>query len=144
MTITPTYPGVYITEVPSGSRTVTGVATALAAFVGVAPRGPVDEPVPISSFSEFERRFGGLWRGSGMGYAVRDFYLNGGGPAIVVRDCDHVPGAAAAVVAQARDRAVHGRVVARYCAAQPPPASGRRHRAGGRFCSRRWSERRCM
>ena len=53
MTITPTYPGVYISEVPSGSRTVTGVATAIAAFVGVAPRGPVDEPVPISSFSEF-------------------------------------------------------------------------------------------
>ncbi|GAA2166628.1 hypothetical protein FHX52_3996 [Humibacillus xanthopallidus] len=85
MTITPTYPGVYITEVPSGSRTVTGVATAITAFIGTAPRGPVDDPVPISSFSEFERRFGGLSRASGMGYAVRDFYLNGGGPALVVR-----------------------------------------------------------
>ncbi|WP_273652335.1 phage tail sheath family protein [Cellulomonas fimi] len=85
MTITPTYPGVYITEVPSGNRTITGVATAVTAFVGVAPRGPVDEPVPIASFSDFERLFGGLSRGRGLGYAVRDFYLNGGGPALVVR-----------------------------------------------------------
>lgn len=85
MTITPTYPGVYITEVPSGNRTITGVATAITAFVGVAARGPVDEPVPISSFAEFERVFGGLSRGRGLGYAVRDFYLNGGGPALIVR-----------------------------------------------------------
>ena len=85
MTITPTYPGVYVTEVPSGNRTVTGVATAITAFVGVALRGPVDDPVPISNFSEFERSFGGLWRSSGLGYAVRDFYLNGGGQALVVR-----------------------------------------------------------
>src|SRR5450631_4043123 len=85
MTITTTYPGVYVTEIPSGSRTVTGVATSITAFVGRAARGPVDEPVPLSSFADFERRFGGLWRASGLGYAVRDFFLNGGGQAIVVR-----------------------------------------------------------
>lgn len=83
---TPTLsPGVYITEVPSGNRTVTGVATSVTAFIGVARRGPVDEPVSIGNFSEFERTFGGLDRTSGLGYAVRDFYLNGGGPALVVR-----------------------------------------------------------
>ncbi|MGV8965795.1 MAG: phage tail sheath family protein [Cellulomonas sp.] len=85
MSITTTYPGVYITEVPSGSRTLTGVATSITAFVGRAARGPVDEPVPVSSFGDFERLFGGLWRGSGLGYAVRDFFLNGGGQALVVR-----------------------------------------------------------
>ncbi|GAA1857213.1 phage tail sheath family protein [Myceligenerans crystallogenes] len=85
MTITPTYPGVYVTEVPSGNRTVTGVATAVTAFVGVARRGPADTPVAIGNFSEFERTFGGLSRDGGLGYAVRDFYLNGGGPALVVR-----------------------------------------------------------
>ena len=42
------YPGVYIQEIPSGSRTITGVATAVAAFVGRAARGPVDEPVAIT------------------------------------------------------------------------------------------------
>src|SRR4051812_21679440 len=78
-------PGVYIREIPGGSRAITGVATAVAAFVGRALRGPVDEPVTISSFTEFERIFGGLWRESGLGYAVRDYFLNGGGLALVVR-----------------------------------------------------------
>ncbi len=85
MTITPTYPGVYISELPSGNRTVSGVATSITGFVGAALRGPVDEPVDISNFSEFERNFGGLWRSSGLGYAVRDFYFNGGGKALIVR-----------------------------------------------------------
>ncbi len=85
MTVTTSYPGVYVQELPSGSRTVTGVATSITAFIGAAARGPVDEPVPIASFADFERAFGGLWRSSGLGYAVRDFYLNGGGEALVVR-----------------------------------------------------------
>ena len=85
MTVTTTFPGVYITEIPSGSRTIVGVATSITAFVGAASRGPVNEPVPIASFADFERTFGGLIRSSGLGYAVRDFYLNGGGEALVVR-----------------------------------------------------------
>jgi uncharacterized protein len=79
------HPGVYITEIPSGTRTITGVATSITAFVGRALRGPADEPVPIFSYTDFVRTFGGLWTGSGLGYAVRDFYANGGGQAIVVR-----------------------------------------------------------
>lgn len=39
-----TYPGVYIEEVPSGVRTITGVATSITAFVGRAARGPVNDP----------------------------------------------------------------------------------------------------
>ncbi|MGB9374747.1 MAG: phage tail sheath subtilisin-like domain-containing protein [Jiangellales bacterium] len=85
MPATLTYPGVYIQEIPSGSRTITGVATAVAAFVGKASRGPVDVPVPITSYGDFERVFGGLSRDSGLGYAVRDYYLNGGSQAVVVR-----------------------------------------------------------
>jgi Bacteriophage tail sheath protein len=80
-----TYPGVYITEIPGGSRTITGVATSITAFVGRALRGPVDEPVTIFTFTDFARVFGGLWTLSGLGYAVRDFYLNGGGEAAIVR-----------------------------------------------------------
>lgn len=85
MPITPTYPGVYIEEIPSGVRTITGVATSITAFVGRALRGPVNEPVTINSFGDFERQFGGLWLDSTMSYAVRDFYLNGGSQAIIVR-----------------------------------------------------------
>ena len=85
MPATLTYPGVYIQEIPSGSRTITGVATAVAAFVGRAARGPVDEPVAITSLAQYERTFGALSRDAGMGYAVRDYYLNGGRQAVIVR-----------------------------------------------------------
>jgi uncharacterized protein len=85
MPTTPTYPGVYIEEIPSGVRTITGVATSITAFIGRALRGPVDEPVRITSFADFERIFGGLWYESMMGYAVQQYYLNDGSDAIIVR-----------------------------------------------------------
>ena len=80
-----TYPGVYIEEIPSGVRTITGVATSIAAFVGRAQRGPVDEPVTVTNYGDFERQFGGLWADSPMTYAVHDFFRNGGAQAIIVR-----------------------------------------------------------
>lgn len=85
MPATLTYPGVYIEEIPSGVRTITGVATSITAFVGRALMGPVNEAVTINSFGDYERIFGGLWLDSTMSYAVRDFYLNGGSQAIIVR-----------------------------------------------------------
>lgn len=95
-----TYPGVYVEELPSGVRTITGVATSITAFIGRAERGPIDEPVVINSYGDFERIFGGLWTESRLGYAVRDFYLNGGAQAIIVRvfrdsDSDPTPEARA-------------------------------------------------
>jgi len=85
MSVLATYPGVYVQEIPSGVHTITGVATSITAFIGSALRGPDDMPVTINNFGDFERIFGGLWVGSTLGYAVRDFFLNGGGQAIVVR-----------------------------------------------------------
>ena len=79
------YPGVYIQEVPSGVRTITGVATSITAFVGRAAAGPTDEPQMLTSFADYERRFGGLNVLCPMSYAIRDFYLNGGTQALVVR-----------------------------------------------------------
>jgi phage tail sheath protein FI len=79
------YPGVYIEELPSGVRTITGVATSITAFVGRALRGPVNDPVRVQSFAEFERTFGGLWVDSTLGYAVSHFFLNGGADALIVR-----------------------------------------------------------
>ncbi len=85
MPATLTYPGVYIEEIPSGVRTITGVATSITAFLGRAPRGPTNEPITINSFGDFERQFGGLDVDYPLSYAVRDFYLNGGSQAIIVR-----------------------------------------------------------
>ena len=85
MPVTPTYPGVYIEEIPSGVRTIVGVATSITAFIGRALRGPVNEPTRLQSFAEYERTFGGLWPESTMSYAVQHFFLNGGTDAIIVR-----------------------------------------------------------
>ena len=79
------YPGVYVEEVPSGVRTITGVATAITAFVGRAMRGPVDEPTRIFSFADYERTFGGLWADSPMSFAVNQYFQNGGADALIVR-----------------------------------------------------------
>ena len=85
MPITPTYPGVYIEELPSGVRTITGVPTSVAAFVGVAPRGPVDDAIVITSFADYERQFGTLSADSLMSYSVFQYYQNGGSMAVIVR-----------------------------------------------------------
>src|SRR5215831_7497051 len=102
MPVLATYPGVYIQEIPSGVHTITGVATSITAFIGSALRGPDNLPVTINSYGDFERIFGGLWVGSTLGYAVRDFFLNGGAQAIVVRlynaDAGQNPPAAASKV----------------------------------------------
>ncbi len=83
--ISPTYPGVYIEEIPSGVRTISGVATSITAFIGSAERGRDNFPEEINNLGEYERLFGALRAGDMMGYAVRDFYLNGGSKALIVR-----------------------------------------------------------
>jgi phage tail sheath protein FI len=83
--ITPTYPGVYIEEVSSGVHPITGVATSITAFVGFAPRGPVNVPTQVQSFTEYIRGFGGLAADSTMSYALNQYFQNGGSQAIVVR-----------------------------------------------------------
>jgi phage tail sheath protein FI len=85
MPVTPTYPGVYIEELPSGVHTITGVATSIAAFVGWAAKGPVDHATLILSWSDFEREFGGLDSRSLLGYSVNQFFANGGQQAYIVR-----------------------------------------------------------
>ncbi|WP_435009530.1 phage tail sheath family protein [Tundrisphaera lichenicola] len=85
MPSTLSYPGIYIEEVASPVRTVVGVPTAVAAFVGRARLGPVDRPVRIKGFGDFERNFGGLWSFSELGHAVQQYFQNGGADAYVVR-----------------------------------------------------------
>lgn len=90
MPISPTYPGVYIQEIPSGVRTITGVSTSVAAFVGAAKRGPIDIATHVFSFTDFERYFGGLDANSELSYSVRQFFLNGGSEGWVVRVATNV------------------------------------------------------
>ena len=86
MSVSYTYPGVYIQELPSPVHTITGVATSIAAFVGYTPRGIDNRAQVIFSFADFERLYGGLGLNSEVSYAVQQFYQNApGAQAYVVR-----------------------------------------------------------
>jgi phage tail sheath protein FI len=91
MAVQVSYPGVYIDEFAPGAP-IQGVATSIAALVGVASRGPLDHPTRVTSWDQFRRQFGDepvpgfhLW------YAARGFFENGGSVCYVVRasDGDH-------------------------------------------------------
>lgn len=83
----PTYlsPGVYVEEVSSGSKPIEGVGTAVAAFVGFAEKGPVDEPTLVTNWTQFSQTFGGFIEGGYLAHSVYAYFLNGGGTAYVVR-----------------------------------------------------------
>lgn len=82
------YPGVYVEEVPSGPRPIGGVSTSTAGFIGVAAGGPIGQAIPITSLVDFEREFAGLDTRLELGYAVMQFFNNGGQRAWVVRVSD--------------------------------------------------------
>jgi phage tail sheath protein FI len=79
------YPGVYIQEVPSGVRTIAGVATSVTAFVGYTRKGEMNKAVLATSYADFVRSHGGLDLASPLSYAVSQFYKNGGSIAYIVR-----------------------------------------------------------
>jgi phage tail sheath protein FI len=85
MPVTPTYPGVYIEEIPSGVRTITGVATSITAFAGWAPKGPRDKAQLVLNWADYERLFGGVHKDSYLGYAVNHFFANGGSQVYIIR-----------------------------------------------------------
>lgn len=85
MPVQRTYPGVYIEELPSGVRTITGVSTSVTAFVGRVRTGSVESPIRCFSLADFERKCGGLWAESELGHAVRHFFANGGSEALISR-----------------------------------------------------------
>lgn len=66
-------------------KAIASQPAAVAAFVGRALRGPVNRPVRIQSFAQFQAVFGGLWQPSMLSYALEQFFDNGGESAVVVR-----------------------------------------------------------
>lgn len=85
MPVSVSYPGVYVEEIPSGVRTITGVSTSNTAFIDYFKRGPVNKATRITSYGDFERAFGGLDSKSEASYAIQQYYQNGGSIAWVVR-----------------------------------------------------------
>jgi uncharacterized protein len=96
-----TYPGVYIEEISSGQHTITGVATSIAAFIGWSNQGPTNEAVMVESWSEYQATFGGMIPGVYLGYAVYQFFLNGGSQAYIIRLVNTASGSGLEVAATA-------------------------------------------
>ncbi|WP_151769759.1 phage tail sheath family protein [Streptomyces abyssomicinicus] len=107
----PTYPGVHVEELPSSTRTISTPTTSVTAFVGHTRRGPLNEPVRVSSFTEFERRFGGLCSRSAVGHAVHQYFGNGGSVAVVVRVARAGSGRAAGVTLKSTEGHSEGPVL---------------------------------
>ncbi len=93
MSITPTYPGIYIQEVQSNSHPITAAPTSITVFVGYTHPFKTDpanwgKAIEIFSFTDYEREFGGLYTSvvldSHVAYAVNQFFLNGGTDAYIV------------------------------------------------------------
>src|SRR5215210_1889991 len=102
----PTYltPGVYVEEVPSANKPIEGVSTSIAAFVGLAPGGPVNTPMRISNWTQFAKIFGDpnepdngpFMEGAYLAHSVYGFFQNGGSLCWVVRVGDDGGGRTAA------------------------------------------------
>jgi hypothetical protein len=89
------HPGVYVQEVPSAVQPIQGVSTSTAAFIGVASKGPIPgtilpnlrmaQPVMVTSFTDYQRQFGGFRTDSFLTYAAQAFFMNGGQQLYIVR-----------------------------------------------------------
>jgi phage tail sheath protein FI len=103
-------PGVYIEEVSFRAKTIEGVSTSTAGFVGPARYGPTSgEPELLTSFADFERIYGGLdpldYGGVSatnfLAHGVRAFFEEGGRRLYVARIFDGDDGDRAATDNQA-------------------------------------------
>ena len=77
--------GVELAQQSRTDHAIERVPTGITAFIGRTLKGPVNQPVAIAGFSDFQQKFGGLWQPSTLSYAVEQFFENGGRRALIVR-----------------------------------------------------------
>jgi hypothetical protein len=76
------------TDLPSPGSSIQLAAMDTTVFVDTFAQGPLDEPVPVTSWREFQMLFGGFHATSEASYAVYLFFENGGEFAWVIRVAD--------------------------------------------------------
>jgi phage tail sheath protein FI len=77
--------GMTVTEAVGADQPIVRLPSATTGFVGRTLRGPVNRPVRVASFAEYQQVFGGLWQPSMLSYAVEQYFDNGGRDAVIVR-----------------------------------------------------------
>ncbi|MEX2500616.1 MAG: phage tail sheath C-terminal domain-containing protein [Wenzhouxiangellaceae bacterium] len=78
-------PGVYTERVDASAPGIAAIRTDIAGFIGIARSGPLDTPVPVQSFRQFQAHFGDFTGQGYLAYAVRGFFENGGRRCWVIR-----------------------------------------------------------
>lgn len=92
------HPGVFVREIPGGSRSIEGVPTSIAIFVGETERGPLTV-TRINGRTQYTTLFGGYRRRRTgqldpaserllLPYSLDGFFSNGGTSAYILRMCD--------------------------------------------------------
>src|ERR1017187_3462379 len=91
MSVTTSYPGIYIQELPSNTHTIAAAPTSVTVFVGYTHPWRTlnfNQALEIFSFTDYERLFGGFYQSvlidANVSYAVNEFFINGGTDAFVV------------------------------------------------------------
>jgi len=102
------HPGVYVEEIPSGSKPIDVAGTSTACFIGYTTKGYLHnqtvittdgkfEPELINKWDDYELKFGGIRAdedttgtkeypmGDPMGHSVYAYFKNGGGKAYIIR-----------------------------------------------------------
>jgi len=77
--------GVQLAQQSRAEHAIARVPTGIVAFIGRTLKGPVNRPLAVKSFVEFQQLFGGLWQPATLSYAVEQFFENGGREARIVR-----------------------------------------------------------
>lgn len=78
-------PGVHIERADAAGAEPVELRTDVAAYIGIAERGPLDTPVPVESWRQFGAHFGRLGGSGYLAWAVRGFFENGGMRCWIVR-----------------------------------------------------------
>ncbi|MFC0541503.1 phage tail sheath family protein [Kutzneria chonburiensis] len=82
---TVSYPGVYVQEVSGGVRPLDTASTSTAAFVGLAEMGPDTEATLVTSWTDFQRRYGSFTDDGYLAQSVFQYFNNGGRQCYIVR-----------------------------------------------------------
>lgn len=98
-------PGVYVEEVSGGSKPIEGVGTSIAGFIGFAEKGPLNEPVLVTNWTQYRETFGDFMEGAYLAHSVYGYFNNGGGVCYVAR----LGGTNAKAAAQAPQRLIPSR-----------------------------------
>lgn len=98
-------PGVYYEIVDQSTSGIAALRTDIAAFLGIAQKGPVHTPTAVQSFDQFQSAFGSFLPNGFLAYSAKAFFENGGRKLYVVRVVSPLATTATSAAPQPADRA---------------------------------------